>query len=174
VKKIFCACICFYSIFFPLRAFAFEYPLMMNNGALLINTGIGFGKALESSLNLKCPPVTASFDFALPVAGLPVTLGIIAGYSAQERFDFQANNLLIAGRAAWHFDFIKKAPRLDPYIVGTLGGVTGFFPGDNIKRYFWGGISLGARYFFLPHIGAYMEAGLDTLQYITFGVSFNF
>jgi len=159
--------------------FALDYPEIMNNGTIFINAGVGFGKPiLKTKTNNKagidskmlCPPLTVSFDIALPIAGLPLTLGIITGFFSEESDlgkDPRVNDYSfwpIAARIAYHFAF--RVPRLDTYALLTLGAAV-----SDISK-FWIGISAGARYFFLPYMGAYLELGIDEVQLITFGLSF--
>jgi len=161
--------------------FAQDYPVIMNNGTILINTGIGFGwpvtdRALGDG---KCPPLTASLDAALPIAGLPLTVGIIIGYFSETVW--WCNNSLvhivpIAGRIAYHLPF--NVPRLDTYALLTLGGSVFIYKDDNVTvsdavtRKFWFGLGAGGRYFFLPYMGAYLELGFGNVQNLTFGLSF--
>ena len=142
----------------------------MNNGTILVNTGIGFGKPILKTEKPKidstnlCPPLTVSFDIAIPIAGLPLTVGIITGYFLEESKNVKYNFWPIAGRIAYHFTF--NVPRLDTYALLTLGAAI------SQKNKFWIGVSAGARYFFLPFMGAYLELGIDEVQLITFGLSF--
>jgi len=181
-----------------------DYPYIMNNGTIFINTGVGFGSSgvgfgslkLEKNINTKtlCPPITVSMDIAIPVLGFPVSLGLTAGYFSESgsvtdsksgsKIETDLSGLLVAGRIAYHFNFLKQLPRLDTYALLTIGGI---ISNNNVsvtpkvgnksskesdKQYFWFGINAGARYFFTPNIGAFVELGLDTIQNLSFGVSF--
>jgi hypothetical protein len=149
-----------------------EYPAIMNNGTILINTGIGFGNSIEAKR--QCPPLTASFDFALPLGGLPFTVGLITGFFSEKDSENTYKYWPIAGRIAYHINFNLGGletyrSRLDTYVLLTLGGMV---VSEEIGNGFWFGISAGARYFFLPYLGAYLELGLDNFQWINFGVTF--
>ena len=153
----------------PLSAAELEYPEIIKNGTILINAGVGFGnlgKGEPAPLQL-CPPLTVSVDYALPIMGLPFTLGLITGYFSDRA---KSNYMPIAARIGYHLPIYVR--RLDTYMLLTLGGLVRERKSNN----FWMGVSAGARYFFLPnnhHIGAYAELGIDRVQFITFGVAFN-
>jgi len=162
----------------PLFSAELDYPVLMNNGTILINAGIGFGHAGPGPRRgeMLCPPLTVSIDYALPVAGLPFTFGLITGYFSEKKTykddlwgtetTEKYNFLPIAGRIGYHIPF--NVPRLDTYALLTLGGMV------SPKYYdqFWFGLGAGARYFFLPYLGAYAELSIDFTQVITFGVAF--
>jgi len=157
----------------------FEYPVNMNNGTLLINTGIGLGSLRAKSLPklpMACPFVLASIDAALPIAGLPLTIGLITGYFAEKdkvndsyRYDF----LPVGLRIAYHLNF--NVPRLDTYVLLTMGAGV-LFHKDHISgrghAIPWIGVSAGASYFFHPSVGAFAELGLDAVQCFSVGLSF--
>jgi hypothetical protein len=155
--------------------FAQNYPVIMNNGTILINTGIGFGwpvtyedkdKATNRVDGPLCPPLTVSFDAALPIAGLPLTVGITIGYLMETLKQGCFYILPVAARIAYHLPF--NVPRLDTYAVLTLGAAIVF----DAESKFWFGLGAGGRYFFLPYMGAYLELGFGNVQNITFGLSF--
>jgi len=193
--------------------FALDYPVLINNGTILINTGVGFGLPLTDKVKKeerigsdqnKCPPLTASFDFALPIAGLPFTFGLIIGIKTESAWwynntDKEERNdrvaiMPIGARIAYHLPFDIPKIRFDSYALLTFGWSVFFYkdeflidapppdplpnpPPDPVKatpvtRKFWWGIGGGARYFFLPYMGAYLEFGIGRVQNITFGLSF--
>ena len=162
----------------PLSAAELEYPIIVNNGTILINAGIGFAKPIISGAGKrmaperKCPPLTVSLDYALPIAGLPLTLGLITGFFSETAGPLQFDYWPVAGRIGYHLSF--NVPRLDAYALLTLGGMSWWKNSIAEGKRFWMGVSAGARYFFLPHFGAYAELGFDTVQNLTFGVTFNF
>ena len=165
MKKIILPILLFCTSF--LYAYETNYPFIMNNGTVLVNTGIGFGKIYGK---MQCPTLSASFDYALPIAGLPWTIGIIAGYFSEVTKHDHYNYLPIAGRIAYHFNF--KAPRLDSYILLTLGAAVQFRNSGYKETVFWPGLGIGVRYFFHPNVGAYTELAIEKVQIITFGLSF--
>ena len=164
----------------PLYAFEVAYPPLMNNGTIFINTGVGFlgihtDKKQE---NITVPMLTVSMDAAIPVAGLPFTLGLITGYFSEDysvgvgdmndiHFDF----IPIGARIGFHVDF--DVPNLNTYAMLTLGAVIGLNDIENQYR-FWFGFGIGGRYFFHPNIGAFLELGFDSEQAIAAGVCFKF
>jgi len=155
----------------PLSAMELEYPEIINNGTILINAGIGFAGAINSRGERVCPPLTVSLDYALPIAGLPFTLGLITGFfSENNKKSKQINYWPIAGRIGYHLPFYMR--RLDTYLLLTIGGMSSEMNGSNDGE-FWMGLSAGARYFFLPHFGAYAELGFDRVQILAFGLAFN-
>jgi hypothetical protein len=154
-----------------LCAFETNYPVVINNGTILINTGVGFGAPINKGLKGQCPPLTASFDAALPIAGLPLSVGLITGYFSETGSD-EFHFLPVAGRLAYHFNFNipPDKPRLDAYLFLTLGAAIDL--SNSGMADFWPGVSIGGRYFFHPSIGAYLELGLDKVQNISFGATF--
>jgi len=161
-------------IFLCLAAAAFadafsltEYPPVINNGAVLINAGIGYGKTELS--DIKCPPLTASLDFAVPVIGLPFTLGLGTGYSAEKGDGKTVKNMPIGLRIAYHIGI--DVTRLDTYLLVQGGGIIHWFE-DKVKGspWIWGGI--GGRYYFKPAVGAYMELGFGKVYNISAGIAF--
>ena len=158
---------------FPIAAFAIEYPEIMNNGTIFINTGIGFGTLMSGDHARKCPPITFSFDTATPIMGLPLTLGLITGYFSTESMAHEGFYYMpIGARIAYHKNFFSRLPRFDSYAILTLGGAIPFPKNPGNINLFWVGLSIGSRYFFLAGIGAYIEIGIDRVQIITFGLTF--
>jgi len=153
----------------PLSAVELEYPEIINNGTVLINAGVGFADPISSGERV-CPPLTVSLDYALPVAGFPFTLGLIAGFLSEKLKSDQIIYWPIAGRIAYHLPFDVR--RLDTYFLFTIGGMLTEMNGSGGGE-FWMGFSAGVRYFFLPHFGAYTELGFDRVQIFTFGLAFN-
>jgi len=145
-----------------------DYPQIMNNGTIFINTGVGFGNKIETEK--KCPPLSVSMDIAIPIMGFPVTLGLIAGYFTESDSSIDLSAILAAGRIAYHLNLFNL-PRLDTYVLLTLGEI--FTEVNSIKgNDFWFGLCAGVRYFFLPNIGAFSELGFDNAQFLSVGLSF--
>jgi hypothetical protein len=151
------------------------YPSIINNGTVLANTGIGWGEPINDGFSLQCPPLTLSFDYALPIATLPFTLGAILGFSSEKWQGPSIQNFGIAGRIAYHISLpIEDANiyrRLDTYILITMGGILETASQKN-KGVFWGGFGGGLRYFFQPDVGAYIELGGNTMNVFSGGISF--
>jgi hypothetical protein len=84
---------------------------------------------------------------------------------------FSSTNLGFALRLAWHPD-LSLLPRLDTYLLLNLGYIIEWTAKPATEGDFWIGLVIGGRYFFLPHFGAYLEAGVDRLYNISFGAAF--
>jgi hypothetical protein len=152
-----------------------EYPSVINNGTILVNTGVGWGSHLTGSKGeFRCPPLVASLDYALPFGTLPFTFGLAFGFSS-ESYILDFYNFGFAARIAYHFSIPIEAAniyrRLDTYALVILGGILETNSIKNDKAFWWtfGG---GLRYFFLPWFGAYFEAGFSNFTIISGGVSF--
>jgi hypothetical protein len=153
-----------------------EYPSVINNGTMLINTGIGYGGYLTGGKGeFRCPPLTASLDYALPFGTLPFTFGLAFAFSSESFYGLDFNNFGFAARIAYHFSIPIEAAniyrRLDTYALAVLGGILEAGSIENEGAFWWtfGG---GLRYFFLPWFGAYMEAGFSNFTIISGGLSF--
>jgi hypothetical protein len=159
------------------RAFgAPEYPDIINNGTILINTGVGWGSHLMGDKSeFRCPPLVASLDHALPFGTLPFTFGLAFGFSSESLYDQDFNNFGVAARIGYHFNIPIEAAniyrRLDTYALVILGGILESNSIENDGALWWtfGG---GLRYFFLPWFGAYLEIGFSNFTIISGGVSF--
>ncbi|MDR3123678.1 MAG: hypothetical protein LBU16_07875 [Treponema sp.] len=160
------------------------YPDSIAKGNFIINAGIGFGTPLYGSMVI--PPLSVSADYALPIGGLPFTLGVLGGFNASERkwsdgYIEKFTGIVIAGRFGYHPNLGVK--NLDVYAGTALGyyiysregegNWTGSTPkpDDDYSRPYWG-LNLGARYAFTGNIGAFVELGYSALTFVTAGVSF--
>jgi len=162
-------------------AFAQGYAPVVADNNFFINAGVGFGPT--GGYNLGILPLSASVDFKLPI-GLPITVGGIVTYTTW-KFSVNAisvtyTNIGLGGRAMYHLNLIDK---LDTYAGLTLGyamqsakmetGIS-YDTSTEAKSFFlWGG-NIGARYFFTNLIGAYLELGYSSLQYVSIGASIKF
>jgi hypothetical protein len=165
------------------------YPSAFKQGNIAINAGIGLG-SLSGYGNTVIPPVSASVDFALPVAKLPFSFGALVGFTSSKysytygsygSYSYDYSIIAIGGRAGYHFNFDVK--NLDTYVGFMLGYYlvsasytgTGYYSSLSSSSAAAGGIGwgtyVGARYFFTPNIGAFAELGYG-FTYITGGVSF--
>ena len=163
------------------------YPENINNGTILINGGIGIGKALESKL--KVPPLILSLDTAIPFASLPFTAGLAVTWSAEEGALQTASlipvlhssgNLGTALRIGYHEGWGIK--NFDSYLQLILGGITAWETvktndplvknkADEPKGYFWFGFGAGVRWFFTPIFGINAEISLGNLYNLAIAVS---
>jgi hypothetical protein len=168
------------------------YPTPVKAGNFMINAGVGFGTPLRG--NTVIPPLIASFDYALPLGGLPFTLGALAGFTTSEyqhnyygvnygdKWDY--TGLALAGRFGYHPDLGVK--NLDVSATIALGYY--FYTGkarhnsslppgtsktdpDNYSRLYLG-FNLGARYFFTKNFGAFLDLGYSAMSLVTAGLTF--
>lgn len=107
------------------------------------------------------------------------------GYGYGTRYAGSTDNVnLVAGvNANFHFyqliaDKVSKdihADKLDIYAGVNLGSGVGYdFTFDNLAVPVWGGLHVGARYYFTDKIGVYLEAAPYTgKSFIAGGVAFN-
>jgi hypothetical protein len=186
----------FFLLFFLAASHSFaqgflSYPETIHGGLILLNGGIGFGGALDTKMQI--PPLLLSGDFVLPVASLPFSVGLALGFSTEEETFKQrigittqsvtesSKNLALGFRLAYHPN-IFSAARLDPYFIFLVGDIlewesVSVWDGVNTTAAsefdsdLWIGFGIGARYYFLPRLGAYAELQLGTLYNISFGIS---
>jgi hypothetical protein len=140
------------------------------------------------------PPLTASFDYALPLGGLPFTLGALVGFTTSEYkfnyagltygYTYDYTGLAIAGRFGYHPDLGVKNLNVSAtlalgYYLYTGKATYNDWPAtgalkpdpDNYSQLYLG-INFGARYFFTNNIGAFLELGYSALSFATAGVAF--
>ena len=157
-----------------------SYAPGLEDDFLFINAGIGFGPT--GGYNMGFPPISASFDFKLPV-NVPITVGPMVAFTSWKYswpgFSVVYRNIGFGVRGMYHFNFAKN---LDTYAGLTLGYVfqsakvssSGYWSWgryDASSSFFLWGINIGARYFFTDVVGAYLELGYSPIQIIGIGVS---
>jgi hypothetical protein len=166
------------------------YPDSIKQGTFLINAGIGFGTTLSGSMVV--PPLSASVDYALPLGGLPFTVGALLGFTTSKyksgygiyEYTWSYTGIAIAGRFGYHPDFGVK--NLDVYANIGLGyyiytgkadypsNFGGYkYDPDNLSTPYFD-FDIGAHYFFTNNIGAFLEVGYSYLSFITAGVALKF
>jgi len=169
------------------------YPEAIKQGNILVNAGLGFGAPLYGDTVI--PPISASVDVALPLGGLPLSLGGYFGFTTTEYkqsysllsynygYTFSYTGMAFGGRVGYHPNFGVK--NLDPYANLTLGyylftakaEYTGDWGSSVVKTdpvdysTFFFSANIGARYFFTPNIGAYAELGYSALSYVSAGLT---
>jgi hypothetical protein len=178
----------------PASAFGVDwkaYPDPIKAGSIILNAGIGIGTPLYGKMTI--PPLVLNVDYALPLGGIPFTLGGFFGFN-QSKYDddwgaygltHTYTGTAFGARLAYHPNFEVK--NLDAYTTFGLGyylyGAETDYKGDwsgtaKVKptKYdtFYFGFNLGARYFFTPAVGAWAELGYSALSYISAGISFKF
>ncbi|MDR2069988.1 MAG: hypothetical protein LBP81_01020 [Treponema sp.] len=180
----------------PASAFALDwkaYPDAIKAGNIIVNAGVGFGTPLYGSMSI--PPLILSIDYALPIGGIPFTLGGFFGFNQSKyKYDYIAGygytytytGTAFGARLAYHPNFgvknldVYATFALGYYLYGAKAEYTGEWPTGTLKTspakydtFYWGG-NLGVRYFFTPKIGAWAELGYSALSYISAGITIKF
>jgi hypothetical protein len=181
-------------VIIPASAFSVDwkaYPDPIKAKNIIVNAGVGFGTPLYGDMAI--PPLIVSVDYALPLGGLPFTLGGFFGFNQSKDEPSYADygyistytGLAFGARAAYHPNFGVK--NLDTYAALALGyylysaktewtnwpsGLSKPSP-EKYDRFYFSG-SVGARYFFIPKIGAWAELGYSALSYVSAGITFKF
>jgi hypothetical protein len=154
---------------------------------VFLNAGIGLGLG-----NVVMPPISASLDFNLPIK-IPLTLGALAGFKTWDGYYILKSDdnkvtvldVSLGLRGMVHFNFLKN---LDVYAGGMLGytirskiAAIGFLEdaSQDVLDYIFKsgllfGVDAGARYFFTPFLGAYLEVGFSSLKIASAGVTLKF
>ncbi len=157
-------------------------------GDKVVNVGLGLGTYGVSG-KTTIPPMSVSFDYGVKNELFDkkssLSVGGYAGfYSSKSSFTnsllgeygWKYTNILIGGRAAVHYDFIKK---LDTYGGLMLGydiesvsayGNTGSYSANSAGGFIWSSF-IGARYYFTPKIAGFLELGYG-VSAIELGVAF--
>jgi hypothetical protein len=169
-----------------------DYPDPINAGNIIVNVGVGFGTPLYGDTSI--PPLVLNVDYALPLGGIPFTLGGFFGFNRSKYewnsglgydYTYTFTGTAFGARLAYHPNFGVK--NLDVYTTFALGyylyggkaeykGTWGALAKPSPDKYdrFYYGFNLGARYFFTPAIGAWAELGYSALSYISAGISVKF
>ncbi|MDR1973025.1 MAG: hypothetical protein LBQ46_14020 [Treponema sp.] len=162
-----------------------SFPAAVSGSHALVNAGVGFGSARYGKMSI--PPLTATVDIPLALAGLPFSFGGMFGFT-QSRWTYWGNDYLsynvfvFGGRANYHINF--GVNKLDTYAGLTLGWEMGTWGSNNntddswLRYYgnysaFHFGFQAGARYFFTNNIGAFAELGYG-LSYVKAGLALKF
>jgi hypothetical protein len=116
-------------------AFSFEaedlrtYPSAVPAGSFMINAGVGLNIPYYGIMTF--PPIIASLDYALPIGGLPFSIGGIFGVygaSASNNMTVESNTvsftdswlfMSVGGRFAYHFNW--TIDKFDTYALASLG-----------------------------------------------------
>jgi hypothetical protein len=174
-----------------LSAFDWKAYGGIEKGDWLINAGVGFGTPLYGDMTI--PPISASVDYALPIAGLPFTVGGYFGINGSKYeyewtvlgethgYTYTYTGLAFGARLGYHPKFFDLE-KLDLYANLCLGyylytaeaeyhGYDG--SGDDPVDYstFFFATNVGARYFFTPRFGAFVELGYSAMSYVTAGLA---
>jgi hypothetical protein len=177
-----------------------EYPAAINKGSILFNIGAGYGTMINKGTQTLVPPVIVSADFALPIGGLPFSLGLMAGFSGEfvkstnvqvtnsaETGSGEFNYYVFGGGGRFSYHFNWGVDKLDTYSTITLGfllnstnykveasGQPGSASDSDSEFLFLWGFNIGGRYFFTPHFGLFLDMGYTRLTVISLGMAFKF
>ncbi|MDR2519423.1 MAG: hypothetical protein LBD13_08455 [Spirochaetaceae bacterium] len=203
MKKLFgCAAVIFCLANTPASAwdasYLLQYPEPIQAGNWLLDVGVGFGLG---GANTLIPPILFTFEYALPLGGLPFSLGGLVGFAwshyegnswyyspSQTKYIQDWFHIPVGFRIAYHFNWGVK--NLDTYVTTTLGADIMIYDGyhkkpdgskgasyDNTATAFdWLmiGTHIGARYYFTPMIGAFLELGGWSPHYAALGLALKF
>jgi hypothetical protein len=169
------------------------YPPCLKKGDLIFNGGLDLGSGSAwTSTSATMVGFSASAD-ALMGGGLSAGIETGFRYGSATYFSFTKLEVTDVGlgvipigiRVGYHTNFIPKAKNLDLYGVVKFIVNIGFateeiFEGKKVKINTGVGFDLGARYFFKPNFGAYLEGGYDFsfgsgalyTKFLTVGVTF--
>jgi hypothetical protein len=181
-----------------------EYPNAINKGTILFNIGAGYGTNINQGTKTLVPPVIVSADYALPIGGLPFSLGLMVGFSGEyakhtdvpvpeipsERGNSDFNYYIFGsgGRFSYHFNW--GMDKLDTYATLTMGFLLSSW-NYTVETYSTGnqgnkksdsdfdflplwGVNIGGRYFFASHFGLFLDLGYTRLTVVSMGLSFKF
>jgi hypothetical protein len=161
------------------------YPGPIEKGSFLIDIGTGLG--FSSYGKMVVPPLFASVDYALPIGGIPFTVGGFFGFTARrdERFygDYKYTGYAFGGRFGYHPDLGVK--NLNVYAVGGLGwyifkgvyeskGGYSYPYTDEDYSTFYFSADIGVRYFFTNNVGIFAEVGWSWLTVLKAGLALQF
>jgi hypothetical protein len=146
-----------------------SYPDSVQPGNILINAGVGFGTPLSGTMAI--PPLSVSADVAMPLGGLPFSVGGLFGFNTSTYYDWHYTGMVFAGRLGYHPDFGFK--NLDTYANFSLGYYifTADVSGATSYSTFYYGFNVGGRKFFTNNLGAFVELGYSALSFISAGVT---
>jgi hypothetical protein len=161
-----------------------NYPGPLEKGSFLIDIGVGFGSPMYGKMVV--PPLFASLDYALPIGGIPFTVGGFFGFTVNRDDyiygDYRYTGMAFGGRFGYHPDLGVK--NLNVYAVAGLGwylykgafsgkaGYSGYTDVDRSTFYF--SADAGVRYFFTNNIGVFAELGWSWLTFIKAGLALHF
>lgn len=165
-----------------------SYPDSFKKGNIAFNAGIGLSSLGTTYGNTVIPPVSATVDYALPIGDLPLSFGALFGITTADwtysdgsgTYGYGYSIIAIGVRGAYHFNFDVKG--LDTYAGLMLGYyiVNSTYTGTGAYSSLAGtagaastigwGTYVGARYFFIPNVGAFAELGYG-FTFITAGVT---
>jgi hypothetical protein len=170
------------SIFFLTQLVA-QKP-SFTKGDNVVNLGVGLGSTLYSRLKYKSliPPISLSYELGI-IKNIfekgVIGVGGYLGYSLNNSEDFRCSNLVIGGRASFHYPLVDN---LDTY--------SGIILAYNISSQKWAGTGtepvihpsplvfvpawfVGGRYYFNEAFAVMAEVGYG-ITYMNLGFAFKF
>jgi len=174
-----------------------SFPPSIEPGNIIANASIGLLDSLALS-GRGAPlvlPLSLSVEYALPIS-LPLSLGAVIGFASNERsegtgdakYTFTWPVFSLGVKVAYHFNWAIN--RLDSYAALTLGA--NFLSGkaEYNENYYKDytvkpsagdsatslllGVELGARFFFSPNFGVFVEEGFNTFTHFRVGIVVKF
>lgn len=158
-------------------AFTMNAQTPFSKGDKVVNIGIGLG-TFGVTGSTSIPPISASLDYGVKDnlfdEKSSLSVGGYTGYysskssftSGSHNYGYKYSYFILGGRAAVHYDFIKK---LDTYAGLMLGynivkskyyghEFSGSPKAENIGGFTYSGY-IGARYYFNQKFAAFLELG---------------
>jgi hypothetical protein len=158
-------------------------------GDVAISVASGFGVTYDYyGTYISLPALTLGADVGIINHAGPgnISVGGIFGYkrafNRDDTYDATWTNLIIAARGIYHLTIINN-DKFNPY-AGVTTGIRindyhdSFYSDGNNPNSYQNvypviGLFVGARYFFVPSFGGFVELGYD-ISVIRIGVSFKF
>ncbi|WP_162151341.1 outer membrane beta-barrel protein [Porphyromonas macacae] len=154
---------------------------VFRKGESMLNLGLGLNSL--NNYTMVIPPLSASYELGLADnifsnGNGSLGLGAYIGYASYKYKPYKVNSLkenhfVIGPRLALHYGFLGK---LDTYLGLMLGyrsvSLSGDFGDiDSTSSGLAWNLNIGARYFFTPKVGAFMELGYG-ISNVNLGVTF--
>jgi hypothetical protein len=137
------------------------YPEGIEPGTVIFNIGAGIGHLHFPYYVI--PPLSAEWEFAVPLGGLPFGMGAIVSFM-ESKDDYYHHYLGLQFRILYHFNWL--VPKLDTYAAADTGWFLHFTSGPDSSIGFLAiGLGLGARYFFTPVFGLFGEMTLPLTEF---------
>lgn len=135
-------------------------------------------------------PINASIVYETKIKNLPLTIGGAISYSSHtytydndygtQSLSFKQNAIYVGLRVNGYFnDYLGISKKYETY-VGISGGYIFLFATENINNAnsarsgFANGLHIGARRYFTPNLGLWVEGGTSNLSYFNGGLSLKF
>lgn len=152
----------------PQLTFKYEYGLTEEIG---FGLHVGYYELQSPKLQFEVPELVGLLCDIFP-EGCELINNTVSG-------NLKVTALSIAGRGAYHFQFLDKLDTYSSVVVGysflrekTTGeGITDQFSGINVPSFVYF-TSVGGRYYFNEHWGIYGEFGYGSITYANAGLTY--